>query len=45
MLGFNLLNLAIWVPILAGAAVLATGSDRNAGAARSRSWAQCSASS
>ncbi len=34
MLGFNLLNLAIWVPIVAGAAVLATGSDRNAGAAR-----------
>ena len=34
MLGFNLLNLAIWIPILAGAAVLATGSDRNAGAAR-----------
>ena len=34
MLGFNLLNLAIWVPILAGAAVLATGSDRNAGLAR-----------
>ncbi|HSC94644.1 MAG TPA: NADH-quinone oxidoreductase subunit M [Burkholderiales bacterium] len=34
MLGFNLLNLAIWVPILAGALVLATGSDRNAGAAR-----------
>ena len=34
MLGFNLLNLAIWVPIFAGAAVLATGSDRNAGAAR-----------
>ena len=34
MLGFNLLNLAIWVPIIAGAMVLATGSDRNAGAAR-----------
>jgi NADH-quinone oxidoreductase subunit M len=34
MLGFNLLNLAIWVPIVAGALVLATGSDRNAGAAR-----------
>jgi NADH-quinone oxidoreductase subunit M len=34
MLGFNLLNLAIWVPIFAGAAVLATGSDRNAGTAR-----------
>ena len=26
-----LLNLAIWVPIVAGVAVLATGSDRNAG--------------
>jgi len=34
MLGFNLLNLAIWIPILSGVAVLATGSDRNAGAAR-----------
>jgi len=34
MLGINPLNLAIWVPIIAGAAVLATGSDRNAGAAR-----------
>jgi len=34
MLGFNLLNLAIWIPIFAGAAVLATGSDRNAGTAR-----------
>ena len=34
MLGFNLLNLAIWVPILSGIVVLATGSDRNAGAAR-----------
>ena len=34
MLGFNLLNLAIWIPILFGTAVLATGSDRNAGAAR-----------
>jgi NADH-quinone oxidoreductase subunit M len=34
MLGFNLLNLAIWVPIIGGALVLATGSDRNAGAAR-----------
>ena len=29
-----LLSLAIWVPILAGIAVLATGSDRNAPAAR-----------
>jgi len=34
VLGFNLLNLAIWIPIFAGAAVLATGSDRNAGTAR-----------
>src|SRR6188768_175577 len=34
LLGFNLLNLAIWVPIVFGVAVLATGSDRNAGAAR-----------
>ena len=34
MLGFNLLNLAIWVPILSGVVVLATGSDRNAGTAR-----------
>jgi len=34
MLGFNLLNLAIWVPILSGVVVLASGSDRNAGAAR-----------
>jgi len=34
MLGFNLLNLAIWIPILAGVVVLAAGSDRNAGAAR-----------
>jgi NADH-quinone oxidoreductase subunit M len=34
MLGFNPLNLAIWVPIVAGAVVLATGSDRNAGVAR-----------
>jgi NADH-quinone oxidoreductase subunit M len=34
MLGFNLLNLAIWIPILAAAVVLATGSDRNAGTAR-----------
>src|SRR5512134_228834 len=34
MLGFNLLNLAIWIPIFAGAVVLATGSDRNAGTAR-----------
>jgi len=34
MLGFNLLNLAIWIPIIAGAVVLATGSDRKAGTAR-----------
>ena len=34
MLGLNLLNLAIWVPIVFGVAVLATGSDRKAGAAR-----------
>ena len=34
MIGINLLNLAIWVPIIAGALVLATGSDRNAAAAR-----------
>jgi len=30
----QLLNLAIWIPILAGLLVLATGSDRNAGKAR-----------
>ena len=34
LLGFNLLDLAIWIPILSGVLVLATGSDRNAGAAR-----------
>jgi NADH-quinone oxidoreductase subunit M len=34
MLSLNLLNLAIWIPILSGVVVLATGSDRNAGAAR-----------
>jgi len=34
MLGFNLLNLAIWIPILSGVVVLTTGPDRNAGAAR-----------
>jgi NADH-quinone oxidoreductase subunit M len=34
LLGFNLLNLAIWIPILSGILVLATGSDRNAGKAR-----------
>jgi NADH-quinone oxidoreductase subunit M len=32
--GLPLLSLAIWVPIVAGIAVLCTGSDRNAGAAR-----------
>ena len=30
----HLLSLAIWVPIIAGVVVLATGSDRNAGIAR-----------
>jgi NADH-quinone oxidoreductase subunit M len=34
MNGFPLLTLAIWVPIFAGLLVLATGTDRNAGAAR-----------
>ena len=34
MTGFPLLSLAIWVPIVAGLLVLATGSDRNARAAR-----------
>ena len=34
MYGSPLLPLAIWLPILAGFAVLATGSDRNAGLAR-----------
>jgi NADH-quinone oxidoreductase subunit M len=32
--GVPLLSLAIWTPVLAGFLVLATGSDRNAGAAR-----------
>ena len=32
--GLSLLSLVIWVPIAAGVAVLATGSDRNAGLAR-----------
>lgn len=32
--GYPLLSLAIWVPIIAGVLVLATGSDRNAGVAR-----------
>ncbi len=34
LLGFPLLSLAIWVPILAGVLVLVTGSDRNAATAR-----------
>jgi NADH-quinone oxidoreductase subunit M len=34
MSGFPVLSLVIWVPILAGAGVLATGPDRNAGLAR-----------
>ncbi len=34
LLGFPLLSLAIWIPILAGVLVLVTGSDRNAQAAR-----------
>ncbi|OGA24719.1 MAG: NADH-quinone oxidoreductase subunit M [Betaproteobacteria bacterium RIFCSPLOWO2_02_FULL_67_26] len=34
LLGFNLLNLAIWIPIAFGVAVLVTGSDRNARLAR-----------
>jgi NADH-quinone oxidoreductase subunit M len=34
MLATPLLSLAIWVPILAGFAVLATGADRNAPLAR-----------
>jgi NADH-quinone oxidoreductase subunit M len=34
LLGMPLLSLAIWVPILFGVLVLATGSDRNAPAAR-----------
>ncbi|MFN7086504.1 MAG: NADH-quinone oxidoreductase subunit M [Burkholderiales bacterium] len=34
LLGFPLLSLAIWVPVVAGVLVLATGSDRNAHAAR-----------
>ena len=34
LLGFPLLSLAIWAPIVAGVVVLATGSDRNARAAR-----------
>jgi NADH-quinone oxidoreductase subunit M len=34
MSGFPVLSLVIWVPILAGAGVLATGPDHNAGLAR-----------
>lgn len=34
MSGLPLLSLAIWVPILSGIVVLATGSDRNAPLAR-----------
>jgi NADH-quinone oxidoreductase subunit M len=34
MTGFALLSTVIWLPILAGVAVLFTGSDRNAGLAR-----------
>ena len=34
LLGFPLLSLAIWVPIVAGVVVIATGSDRSALAAR-----------
>ncbi|MDP2056358.1 MAG: proton-conducting transporter membrane subunit, partial [Thiobacillus sp.] len=34
MFGQSILSLVIWVPILAGVAVLATGSDRNAALAR-----------
>ena len=34
LLGFPLLSLAVWLPIIAGVLVLATGSDRNARLAR-----------
>src|SRR5207237_9072678 len=34
MSGFPLLSLAIWLPVIGGLIVLATGSDRNARAAR-----------
>src|SRR5262245_8571266 len=34
LFGLPLLSLVIWVPIVAGIVVLATGSDRNAPAAR-----------
>jgi NADH-quinone oxidoreductase subunit M len=34
LLGLPLLSLVIWVPIVAGVVVMATGSDRNAGTAR-----------
>ena len=39
MSGYPLLSLAIWVPIVAGLVVLATGSDRNAPLARMLSLA------
>ncbi|MBL8442410.1 MAG: NADH-quinone oxidoreductase subunit M [Zoogloeaceae bacterium] len=39
MTGMPLLSLAIWIPILGGLLVLATGSDRNAGSARMMSLA------
>ena len=39
MSGYPLLSLAIWVPIIAGLVVLATGSDRNAPLARALSLA------
>lgn len=39
MTGMPLLSLAIWIPILGGLLVLATGSDRNAGSARKMSLA------
>ena len=47
LLGLPLLSLAVWVPIVFGVLVLATGSDRNArvarllaliGAVRNRYW-------
>ena len=34
LFGFPLLSLIIWLPIIAGIGVLATGGDRNAQAAR-----------
>jgi len=39
MSGYPLLSLAIWIPIIAGLVVLATGSDRNAPLARALSLA------